>query len=171
MIFTSALGQELLQAVDIKMNTTTAYHPETDGQTERENQCLERCLRCMAFDNPKKWRKWLSLAEWWYNTGYHTSLGMTPFQALYGYLPPQVTEVITPDSISDEAKGFMQRRQHSTQIIEDNLLKSQDIMKNMQTEEGRRGSSMRETWSTSRYSPTGTHPSDCIPSFMDHSWC
>jgi hypothetical protein len=60
MIFTSALGQELLQAVDIKMNTTTAYHPETDGQTERENQCLERCLRCMAFDNPKKWRKWLT---------------------------------------------------------------------------------------------------------------
>jgi transposase InsO family protein len=64
-IYTSALWQEMLKALDIKMNISTAYHPQTDGQTERVNQCLEGYSRCMAFHSPKKWRKWLSLAEWW----------------------------------------------------------------------------------------------------------
>jgi hypothetical protein len=94
-IFTTALWQELLKAVDIKMNMSKANYPETDGQTERVNQCLENYLGCMAFESSKKWRKWLPLAEWWYNTSYHTSLAMKPFHALYGSPPhPQVTEVL-----------------------------------------------------------------------------
>jgi hypothetical protein len=73
-IFTSALWQEILKVGGIKMNMSTSYHPQTDGQTERVNQCFENYLRCMAFETPKKWSQYLPLAEWWYNTSYHTSL-------------------------------------------------------------------------------------------------
>jgi hypothetical protein len=52
----------------------------------------------MTFDNPKKWMSWLASAEWWYNTSYHSSLKMTPFQALYGFTQPQINEVILSDN-------------------------------------------------------------------------
>ena len=87
-IFTSLFWQELMKQLGTTTHFSTAYHPESDGQSERLNQCLEQYLRCMCFLKPNSWAKWLSLAEWWYNTNYHTSLGMTPFQALYGYQPP-----------------------------------------------------------------------------------
>ncbi|KAJ3698695.1 hypothetical protein LUZ61_002400 [Rhynchospora tenuis] len=86
-IFTSHFWKELMDKIGIKLNMSTAYHPQSDGQTERLNQCVEQYLRCMVFDQQKKWMKWLPLAEYWYNTSFQQSIGMTPFQALYGYQP------------------------------------------------------------------------------------
>ena len=51
---------------------------------------LEMYLRCMTHLEPKRWNAWLSLAEWWYNTTYHTTIQMSPFEALYGIPPPQL---------------------------------------------------------------------------------
>jgi hypothetical protein len=56
----------------------------------------------MTFNQQRKWIKWLSLAEWWYNTNFHSSLKTTPFQALYGYPPPQLP-MGTPPTSSVEA--------------------------------------------------------------------
>lgn len=58
---------------------STAYHPQSDGQTERVNQCVQNVLRCMVFKEPKTWCKWLPMAEWWYNTSLNSSLNTTPF--------------------------------------------------------------------------------------------
>jgi len=71
-IFTSHLWQDLFKALGVKLHLSTAYHPQSDGQTERVNQCLENYLRRMAFAQPKKWHSWLSMAEWWYSTNFHT---------------------------------------------------------------------------------------------------
>lgn len=89
-IFTSRFWKELMNKLNIRLNMSSAYHPQTDGQTERVNQCLENYLRSMVFTQQKRWIKWLPLVEWWYNTSFHSSLKTSPFHALYGYPPPQL---------------------------------------------------------------------------------
>jgi hypothetical protein len=86
-IFTSNFWKLLFQSLGTKLQFTTAYHPQTDGQSERVNQCLEMFLRCMVQENPKQWCRWLPMAEFWYNSTFHSSLGCTPFKALYGHDP------------------------------------------------------------------------------------
>ena len=66
------------------MNFSTAYHPQTDGQTERVNQILEDMLRACALDFGGAWDKSLPYAEFSYNNSYQASLQMAPFEALYG---------------------------------------------------------------------------------------
>ena len=84
-VFTSLFWQGLLKSLGSKLHMSTAYHPKTNDQSKSVNQCLETYLRCFCFIQPKKWHKWLSLAQWWYNSSHHRSIGMTPFEALYGY--------------------------------------------------------------------------------------
>lgn len=83
-VFTSNLWRELLAGAGTKLLYSTAYHPQTDGQTERVNQCMEMYLRCAVHDAPRNWRRWLPMAEFWYNSTFHASLNCTPFKALYG---------------------------------------------------------------------------------------
>jgi len=65
----------------------SAYHPQSDGQTERVNQSVEAYLRCFIHACPTKWSTWLALAEFWYNTNFHFALNKSPFEVLYGYPP------------------------------------------------------------------------------------
>lgn len=135
-IFTSLFWQELFKLLQTKLQLSTSYHPQTDGQTERVNQCLENYLRCMCFHKPTAWSNWLSLAEWWYNTNYHSSLKMTPFEALYGIKPPVfhfISDFHTPSAAAEE---FVQQRQHMTSLIRDQLLLAQSRMK-QQADKGR----------------------------------
>ena len=82
-VFTSAFWQELIKVVGTKLSYSTAYHPQTDDQSKKVNKCLEQYLRCAVQDNPKTWRRWLPMAEFWYSTSYHTAIGCTPFKTLY----------------------------------------------------------------------------------------
>lgn len=61
-VFNSTFWKTLFQLVDTKLLMSSSYHPQTDGQTELMNQCLEMCLRCVVQDSPKAWKSWLSLA-------------------------------------------------------------------------------------------------------------
>lgn len=89
-IFTSTVWRELFRLTDTQLLLSSSYHPQTDGQTERLNQCLKTFLRCSASSCPKQWSKWLSVAEFWYNTSFHSALGRSPFDVLYGYKPKQL---------------------------------------------------------------------------------
>ena len=67
-----------------KLLHSSAYHPQTDGQTEVVNRCLENYLRAYVFNEPRNWERYLYLAEFSYNTSHHSTIDMTPFKALYG---------------------------------------------------------------------------------------
>jgi hypothetical protein len=70
--------------MDTKLNFSSAYHPQTDGQMERTNQILEDMLRACALKYGKSWDKSLPYAEFSYNNSYQVSIKMAPFEALYG---------------------------------------------------------------------------------------
>nr|GEX09294.1 Ty3/gypsy retrotransposon protein [Tanacetum cinerariifolium] len=106
-----------------------AYHPQTDGQTEVVNRCLEGYLRCMVMERPLTWTKWLSLAEWWYNTSFHSSLGRTPFEALYGYRPPLHISHIPRDVADQDVDELMRDREAAIKVLRQSLLKAQNRMK------------------------------------------
>jgi hypothetical protein len=86
-IFTSSVWRDMMSTTGTKLMYSTVYHPQTDGQTERVNQCLEMYLRTAVHDSPRQWRSWLPVAEFWYNSSHHSSLNCSPFKALYGYEP------------------------------------------------------------------------------------
>ena len=82
--FTSNFWEGLFADLGTKLNLSTAYHPHTDGQTERVNQVLKYMLRMYVMDKPTKWEDYLYLVEFAYNNGQQASLGMSPYEVLYG---------------------------------------------------------------------------------------
>ncbi|GKB16445.1 reverse transcriptase domain-containing protein [Tanacetum coccineum] len=82
--FTSRFWQSLQKALGTQLDMSTAYHPETDGQSERTIQTLEDMLRACVIDFGKGWEKHLPLVEFSYNNSYHASIKAAPFEVLYG---------------------------------------------------------------------------------------
>ncbi|WZZ44999.1 hypothetical protein YC2023_041258 [Brassica napus] len=82
--FTSTFWRAFQKALGTKVHMSTAYHPQTDGQSERTIQTLEDMLRACILDWEGSWGKYLPLAEFAYNNSYHSSIGMAPYEALYG---------------------------------------------------------------------------------------
>jgi transposase InsO family protein len=82
--FTSRFWEKLHEAMDTRLNFSSVYHPQMDGQTERVNQILEDMLRACALRDIKSWDKCLSYAKFSYNNSYQKSLKMSPFEVLYG---------------------------------------------------------------------------------------
>jgi transposase InsO family protein len=82
--FTSQFWEKLHESMDTKLNFSSAYHSQTDGQTERTNQILEDLLRAYALKYGKSWDKSLPYAEFSYNNSYQASIEMAPYEALHG---------------------------------------------------------------------------------------
>ncbi|GKE98354.1 putative reverse transcriptase domain-containing protein [Tanacetum coccineum] len=82
--FTSHFWKSLNKALGTRLDMSTSYHPETDGQSERTIQTLEDMLRAYVLDFGKDWDRHLPLVEFSYNKSYHTIIKAAPFEALYG---------------------------------------------------------------------------------------
>jgi transposase InsO family protein len=82
--YMSKFWKSLHKAIGTRLDYSTTYHPQTDGQTERVNHILEDMLRACVLKYGSDWEKSLSHAEFSYNNSYQASLKMSPFEALYG---------------------------------------------------------------------------------------
>ncbi|GKD94196.1 reverse transcriptase domain-containing protein, partial [Tanacetum coccineum] len=82
--FTSNFWRSLQKALGTNLDMSTAYHPQTDVQSERTIQTLEDMLRACVIDFGKDWVNHFLLVEFSYNNSYHASIKAAPFEALYG---------------------------------------------------------------------------------------
>ena len=85
-VFTGNVWRDLFKMAGVKLRMSTAFHPQTDGQSE--NKVIAMYLCCVTGDQPRTWVDWLSWAEYCYNTSFHTALRTTPFEVVYGRPPP-----------------------------------------------------------------------------------
>lgn len=128
-IFTSNVWQQLFKLVGTDLRMSTAYHPQTDGQTKRVNQCLETYLRCFVHACPTKWTQWLPLAEFWYNASYHSTLGTTPFKVLYGHEPRQLGINGVESCQVPDLQVWLKERILMQQLLQQHLVRAQKQMK------------------------------------------
>ncbi|GMI89777.1 hypothetical protein HRI_002647000 [Hibiscus trionum] len=128
-VFMSLFWRELFQKLGVKIKPSTAYHPQTDGQTEKVNQCLEAYLRCMSGEKPKEWGNWLHLAEWWYNTSFHSAIQTTPYQALYGQAPGDHLPYTAGESLVASVDRGLQQREAALKMVKFYLQRAQIRMK------------------------------------------
>ncbi|XP_059458363.1 uncharacterized protein LOC132187956 [Corylus avellana] len=127
--FTSRFWTEVFKLEGVFLAFSTAYHPQSDGQSEAVNKYVENYLRCMVCDRLKEWVTWLDLAEYCYNTSFHHSTRVTPFEALYGYLPPRLLTYMPGTTKIAAVEDQLQTRDHLLQLLKENIQRSQDRMK------------------------------------------
>lgn len=128
-IFLSHLWQELFKLADVRLKMSSAYHPQTNGQTERVNQCMETFLRCFVNAIPSKWFEWIHLAEFWYNSSWHSALDRSPFEALYGYAPRHFGVDSLDACPSLELTDWLEHKQVIQSLIKQHLHRAQRLMK------------------------------------------
>jgi len=105
-VFISSFWQHLFKLHGTSLKMSPAYHPQTDGQSEAVNKCLEMYLHCFSSDQPHQWVQFFPWAEFWYNSSFHTSMGMTSFKVLYGNDPLS----IIPTSINEDTPSDLQQQ-------------------------------------------------------------
>ena len=87
-VFTSNFWEELFKLAGVTLLHSSAFHPQTDGQSEVTNRIIVMYLCCLVGDRPRSWLQWLPWAEFYYNTSYQSALRATPFEVVYGRSPP-----------------------------------------------------------------------------------
>ncbi|KAK1610026.1 hypothetical protein QYE76_033699 [Lolium multiflorum] len=128
-VFTSAFWRKLHEALGSKLDYSTAYHPQTGGQTERTNQILEDMLRACALDFGGSWEEHLPLAEFSYNNSYQSSIKMAPFEALYRRKCRSPICWYEAGASKEFNPNYVKEKQHIIDIIRDRLKIAQSRQK------------------------------------------
>ena len=123
---TSNFWKGLFVDLGTKLNFSTAYHPQTDGQTERVNQVLEDMLHMYVMDKPTKWEDYLHLVEFAYNNGQQASLGMSLYEALYGRRCRTPVTWDNPVNMIVLGPKFLKEMEQEVVRIRQNLKATQD---------------------------------------------
>lgn len=93
------------------------------------NRCLENNLCCFTGSRPKDWAKWLSLAEWWYNTCSHSATGLSPFEAVYVVPPPHLLSYVKVTTKLQAVEDQLKSRDQISKLLKENLEAAQNRMK------------------------------------------
>jgi len=126
--FVAGLTKELNKMLGIKTKLSTAYHPETDGQTERTNQELEQYLRMYVNHRQNNWAEWLATAEFAFNNKVHTATKMSLFQINYGREPRMGFDVRKKEK-NEKAEEFVRQMKERHEKARAVLVRSQEEMK------------------------------------------
>ena len=133
--FTSRFWMRVCSHLSVDHRLSTAFHPQTDGQTERQNQTMEQYLRAFTNYEQDDWVELLPLAEFAYNNSIHASTRMTPFFANYGYhpemqfkLPREIRETRGEARVRSEraADSFAEKLREAHARLKDNLIVAQE---------------------------------------------
>jgi len=114
--FTRHFMKELMGLLHVKLNISTPYHPQMDGQTERVNQEIGKYLQIFA-EKQSKWTDWISTAEFAYNNSLHSATGHTPFWLNKGWHPIGHPSEITPNNTIPAADNSAKQIQTSCNIV------------------------------------------------------
>ena len=106
-VFTSHFWRRLLELLGIRANHSSAFHPQTDGQTERLNSVLEQYLRMYCDFQQTDWASLLPMAEFSYNNSQHSSTTLSPFYANYGFHPRMSLLPPSPNSPTPAADSYV----------------------------------------------------------------
>jgi hypothetical protein len=124
-IFTSHFWKSLSSLMNVKPRLSTAFHPQTDGQTEKMNQTLEQYLRIYCNYEQDNWANLLSLAEFAYNNSHQPSIDCSPFYANYGYNPDFMLNLRSPIS-APAAKIFADSLHSAHERLVENIKSAQN---------------------------------------------
>jgi hypothetical protein len=126
-IFTSHFWSTLSSILQIDPRKSTAFHPQTDGQTERMNQTLETYLRIFCSYEQDDWCDLLPLAEFAYNNASQESTKMSPFFANYGYHPRFMSQIqTTSDHATPAANDFAAHMHEVHERLVENVVRAQN---------------------------------------------
>ena len=126
--FAAELTKELNRMLGIKTKLLTAFHPQTDGQTERMNQELEQYLQFFIEHRQKDWPEWLAMAEFAVNNKVHTATKVSPFMANYGREMRMGGDIRKKGKV-ENATEFVERMKKVHKEVEAALRKTQEEMK------------------------------------------
>jgi len=125
--FTSGFWNRLCSPQTINHRLSTAFHPQNNGQTERQNQSMEQYLRAFSNYEQDNWVELLPLAEFAYNNSVHHSTQMTPFWANYHYHPPmQIKPPEDPSNLRSEilADATLSGMEETHRLLQESLLEA-----------------------------------------------
>jgi hypothetical protein len=127
--FTSKFWTSLQKAMGTKLDFSTTYHPQTDGQTERVNKVLEDLLRACVLAFDRSWESSLPYAEFSYNNSYQASIKMSPFEAVYGRKcqTPLMWSNVREKAL--EGPAFVKEAEEKVALIRRRLLEAQSRQK------------------------------------------
>lgn len=127
-LFLSVFWKELFRLQGTQLRMSTAYHPESDGQTEVINRILESYLRCFCSEQPKGWSRVIPWAEYWYNTSYQSAARCTPFETVYGRAPPSISRFIPGETPVEAVAQDLLTRDEAIKQLKFHLNRAQDLM-------------------------------------------
>ncbi|VFQ66499.1 unnamed protein product [Cuscuta campestris] len=128
-VFMGSFWRELMRLSGTSLKFSTAYHPQSDGQTEVVNRSVEQYLRAFTFERPSKWAHFLPWAELALNCSHHEGLGLSPFQALYGRPPPSLFPTLAVRSKDPRVEEILSERADLLHDLKAQLEKMQHRMR------------------------------------------
>jgi hypothetical protein len=119
----------LFQLTGTKLCTSSAFHPQTDGQLEAANKIITVYLCCLVGDRPRSWLRWLPWAKFCFNSSFQSALQATPFEVVYGRPPPPLFPYQQGTVWVVAVERQLRDRDEFLAEIKERLLQSQQLMK------------------------------------------